>query len=208
MADGNAVASRDPFDTYVEKVEAPDPYTLVVTFTEPYAPWQTRIFSNVNATQAIPKHVLQPVFDKEGTIDNAEWNRNPTVGVGAFPVRRVAIGQSPHLCRQPQLSPGRPQDGPGLYQDRARRLRPDSRHQGRRRRRSACSSPTRTCPTCKSWAHWTWLRLSPATKRAGTLTSAPKRRPRAIPRYRTRTCAGPSSWPSIETRSARSCSMV
>jgi ABC-type transport system substrate-binding protein len=31
-----------------------------------------------------PEHVLQPVFDAEGTIDNAEWNKAPTVGVGPF----------------------------------------------------------------------------------------------------------------------------
>jgi peptide/nickel transport system substrate-binding protein len=32
----------------------------------------------------LPKHVLEPVFEAEGTIDTAEWNRNPTVGVGPF----------------------------------------------------------------------------------------------------------------------------
>ncbi len=84
MADKNTVQSREPFDTKVEKVEAKDKYTLVVTFKEPYAPWQAKIFSNVNNTQAIPKHILEPVFKKEGTIDNAEWNRKPTVGVGPF----------------------------------------------------------------------------------------------------------------------------
>ena len=84
MSDKNTVSSRDPFDQFVEKVEAPDKYTLVVTFKEPYAPWQAKIFCNVNSTNALPKHVLEPVFAKEGTIDNADWNRNPTVGVGPF----------------------------------------------------------------------------------------------------------------------------
>lgn len=84
MADKNTVQSRDPFDKYVEKVEAPDKYTLVVTFKSPYAPWYAKIFTNVNGTQALPKHILEPVFKKEGTIDNADWNRNPTVSCGPF----------------------------------------------------------------------------------------------------------------------------
>ena len=54
MSDKNAVISRDPWDTYVDKVEAKDKYTLVVTFKEPYAPWQAKIFSPVNASQPSP----------------------------------------------------------------------------------------------------------------------------------------------------------
>jgi len=84
MSDRNTVQSRDPFDVAVESVEAPDPYTLVVKFYEPYAPWQAKIFSNVNMTNALPKHILEPIFQKDGTLDNADWNRRPTVGVGPF----------------------------------------------------------------------------------------------------------------------------
>ena len=32
----------------------------------------------------MPKHILEPVFESEGTIDAAEWNYNPTVGCGPF----------------------------------------------------------------------------------------------------------------------------
>jgi peptide/nickel transport system substrate-binding protein len=32
----------------------------------------------------IPAHVLKPVFEADGTLDNAEWNRAPTVGCGPF----------------------------------------------------------------------------------------------------------------------------
>jgi len=84
MDDKNTVVSRDPFDVAVEKVEAQDAHTLAVTFKEPYAPWQAKIFSNVDSTNALPKHILEPVFQKDSTLDNAEWNRKPTVGVGPF----------------------------------------------------------------------------------------------------------------------------
>jgi peptide/nickel transport system substrate-binding protein len=79
MADGNAVQSRYPFDTFVESVTALDDYTLQVVMNEPYAGW----YIGLNI-RPLPKHVLEPVFEAEGSIDTAEWNRNPTVGVGPF----------------------------------------------------------------------------------------------------------------------------
>ena len=32
----------------------------------------------------LPKHVLQPVFDADGSLDSADWNQAPTVGCGPF----------------------------------------------------------------------------------------------------------------------------
>jgi len=80
MDDGNAVQTRYPFDTYVESVTALDDHTLQVVMTEPYAAWATGLFKYA----PLPKHILEPIFEAEGTIDNADWNRNPTVGVGPF----------------------------------------------------------------------------------------------------------------------------
>jgi peptide/nickel transport system substrate-binding protein len=62
-------------------VEAPDAQTVVMTFSEPFAPWQATFWKGI-----LPKHVLQPVFDAEGTIDEAEWNREPTVSCGPYVV--------------------------------------------------------------------------------------------------------------------------
>jgi len=86
MSDKNIVQTRYPYEDYVESVEAQDPQTIVVHFKEPFAAWLTNIFSgSPSAGQGVlPKHVLQPVFDAEGTIDNAEWNKAPTVGAGPF----------------------------------------------------------------------------------------------------------------------------
>jgi len=102
MSDKNTVTSRDPFDPYVDKVEAPDKYTLVVTFKEAYSPWQAKIFSNVNSTNALPKHILEPVFKKDGTLDNADWNRKPTVGVGPFLFKELESGS--HLIFEANLN--------------------------------------------------------------------------------------------------------
>jgi len=83
MADGNAVASRSPYDL-MESLETPDERTVVVTFPEPYAPWLSALFSGLTGISIIPAHILQPVFEAEGTIDTAEWNTAPTVGCGPF----------------------------------------------------------------------------------------------------------------------------
>ena len=75
---GNAVASAYPYDQ-VSSMEAPDPLTVIMNFEEPFAPWQATFWKGI-----LPKHVLQPVFEAEGTLDNAEWNLNPTVGCGPY----------------------------------------------------------------------------------------------------------------------------
>lgn len=83
MADGNAVSSRSPFDL-TESLETPDERTVVVTFMEPFAPWLARLFAGQTGAPLLPAHILQPVFDENGTIDTAEWNKAPTVGCGPF----------------------------------------------------------------------------------------------------------------------------
>jgi peptide/nickel transport system substrate-binding protein len=83
MADGNAVSSRSPYDL-IETLDTPDEQTVVVTFTDPYAPWLSSLFAGSAGISIIPAHILQPVFDAEGTIDTAEWNTAPTVGCGPF----------------------------------------------------------------------------------------------------------------------------
>jgi len=83
LADSNAVASRSPYDL-IESLETPDERTVVATFSDPYAPWLSSLFAGSAGISIIPAHVLQPVFDAEGTIDTAEWNKAPTVGCGPF----------------------------------------------------------------------------------------------------------------------------
>ncbi len=91
MSDKNVPQGRYPYEEYVTSVTAPDKTTLVVTFNAPFAAWLTTIFYWV-----LPKHILQPVFEADGTIDNAEWNRNPTVGVGPFVLSEWETGS--HLA--------------------------------------------------------------------------------------------------------------
>lgn len=105
LSDQNIVAGRYPYEDYVESVTAADLHTLVITLKEPFAPWLATIFQS----WVLPKHVLQPVFEAEGTLDNAEWNRAPTVGVGPFVFSEWESGShiifkaNPNWIHPPQL---------------------------------------------------------------------------------------------------------
>ena len=78
MDPGNTVQSTYPYDS-VASVEAPDAQTVVVSFAEPFAPWLATLWHGL-----LPAHVLRPVFETEGTLDEADWNLAPTVGAGPY----------------------------------------------------------------------------------------------------------------------------
>lgn len=74
----NTVQSTYPYDA-IDTIEAPDAQTVVVTFAEPFAPWLAWMWRSI-----LPAHVLRPVFEADGTLDEAAWNLAPTVGNGPF----------------------------------------------------------------------------------------------------------------------------
>jgi peptide/nickel transport system substrate-binding protein len=107
LADGNAVSSRSPYDL-MESLETPDERTVVVTFSEPYAPWQSDLFSGSAGISIIPAHILQPVYDAEGTIDTADWNKAPTVGCGPFVFEEWQSGSFARFVANDNFWRGRP----------------------------------------------------------------------------------------------------
>jgi peptide/nickel transport system substrate-binding protein len=99
MADSNAVNTRIPYDS-IESFETPDEQTVVMTFPEAFAPWVATLFSGSTAGQPlIPEHILRPVFDKDGTLDTAEWNKAPTVGCGPFVFKEWQSGSFARFVR-------------------------------------------------------------------------------------------------------------
>ncbi|MEO8612822.1 MAG: peptide ABC transporter substrate-binding protein [Chloroflexota bacterium] len=94
MNTANTVSSRAPWDTKVKSVEAPDPQTVVITTNEAYAPW----IATLNITP-LPMHILQPIFDKDGNLDTADWNRNPTVGSGPYTLVNWESGSEMNFVR-------------------------------------------------------------------------------------------------------------
>jgi peptide/nickel transport system substrate-binding protein len=79
MNEANTPTSRSPWDTKVASVEAADEATVVITTNEPYAPWQSQF-----VMPPLPAHILRPVFESEGSLDSAAWNREPDVTSGPY----------------------------------------------------------------------------------------------------------------------------
>ena len=96
-APGNIPNTRYPYgvdEGVITSVEAPDERTVVVNFVEPFAPWPAILFTHV-----LPEHVLGPVFEDEGTLDNAAWNRDISVGSGPYVLDEWEIGSFMRFVR-------------------------------------------------------------------------------------------------------------
>ncbi len=98
----NTVGTTYPYDQ-IESIEAPDPQTVVVTFTEPFAPWLAWMWHYI-----LPEHVLRPVFDEAGSLDDAEWNFAPTVGVGPYRFEEWESGSFARFVRNENWHGARP----------------------------------------------------------------------------------------------------
>jgi len=99
MSEANTPLTRSPYDR-IASVEAPDPLTVVVNFDAPYAPW-LRLFSEV-----LPQHVLAPVFEAEGSLDNAEFNRSPSVASGPYVLQEWNSGNFIRFTANPNFAGG------------------------------------------------------------------------------------------------------
>jgi peptide/nickel transport system substrate-binding protein len=86
-AESNTPLSRYPYDEFVTSVEAADAQTVVVNFNAPLASWLATLF-----TYILPKHVLQPVFESDGTLDTADYNRAPSVSSGPYIFEEWEVG--------------------------------------------------------------------------------------------------------------------
>src|SRR5207245_2061051 len=86
----------------VASVEAPDPYTVHVRYTQPYA----------KALQSwgiwmLPKHVLEP-YVREGRLRDAPQNRSNPIGTGAYRFKEWKSGEKVVLVANPDYFEGRP----------------------------------------------------------------------------------------------------
>lgn len=79
LNEANTPTSRNPWEERVASMVAADASTVVITTNEPYAPWVSQF-----AMPPLPAHVLRPVFESDGSLDSAAWNREPTVTSGPY----------------------------------------------------------------------------------------------------------------------------
>ncbi len=102
MDPANTVASTYPYDQ-IASIDTPDEYTVVITFNETFVPWQAALWHGI-----LPEHILGPVYEDEGTIDNADWNSAPTVGCGPFVFAEWESGSFARFTANEKYWLGRP----------------------------------------------------------------------------------------------------
>ncbi|HEX2906398.1 MAG TPA: peptide ABC transporter substrate-binding protein, partial [Phototrophicaceae bacterium] len=102
LSDQNIPLRQDPFDQF-ESVEAPDPLTFVIKFAEPYAPWVGTLNFKV-----LPEHILRPIFEEAGTLDGADFNRQPTVSSGPYVLAEYSAGNYMRFTANPNFVLGVP----------------------------------------------------------------------------------------------------
>lgn len=100
LSDSNAVGTRNPYDRAT--VTAPDALTVVTQFDEPYAPW-LGLWNTL-----LPEHVLRPVYEADGSIDTAEFNRAPSVANGPYIFDTWESGQFIRWQANPNYVLGQP----------------------------------------------------------------------------------------------------
>ncbi len=103
MDSANTVYSQYPYDTYVESLTAVDEKTVEIKLSGVYADWATSFFTGIS--RVLPKHILEPVYQKDGTLDNAAWNRLPDVVNGPYLVTEFEPGS--HMIFVRWLTPPR-----------------------------------------------------------------------------------------------------
>jgi peptide/nickel transport system substrate-binding protein len=74
----NTVATTYPYDK-IQSIDTPDDHTVVMHFADPFAPWLAKLWQGI-----LPSHILQPIFDKNGTLDHATWPIDPSVSLGPY----------------------------------------------------------------------------------------------------------------------------
>jgi peptide/nickel transport system substrate-binding protein len=102
QSESNTPLSRGVYEDMIE-VSAPDERTVVVRFENPFSAWLS-LFGAV-----LPEHVFRPVFEEEGTLDNAELNRAPAVSSGPYLFEEWNVGNFMRFSSNPNYVLGQPQ---------------------------------------------------------------------------------------------------
>jgi peptide/nickel transport system substrate-binding protein len=91
----------------VEAIEAPDPYTVTVRWTQPFIEADT-MFSNRRGLP-MPRHVLERNYleDKDNFLNIGYWN-NDFIGAGPYKLREFSIGSGVVLDANDSYALGRP----------------------------------------------------------------------------------------------------
>lgn len=101
MNPANNTATRDGYDR-ISAISAPDPYTVVVKFREPYAPG-IYLFRDLNQGAILPAHLLGNLKN----INAVPFNQKP-IGTGPFILKEWNHGSEIVLDANPHYFGGKP----------------------------------------------------------------------------------------------------
>lgn len=101
----NTMTGVSTWQTFVDSVTA-DGSTVTITFTDVYPDWFI-----IAQFALLPKHILQPVFEANGTIDGAAWNTDPEVSFGPYSFVSWERGVLSRFAANPNWHLGTPKIG-------------------------------------------------------------------------------------------------
>lgn len=90
----------------LEKVEKVDDLTVKLTFNAAQ-PYPENIGGPTNFF-LLPSKVLKPVYDKDKTLEKADWNLNPKVFSGPYTMKEWKRGESMTFTANPNYAGGKP----------------------------------------------------------------------------------------------------
>lgn len=89
---------RGSYPDVVESFEVVDDYTFVLTYNSPFPDYLTQS----TASCVWPEHILRPVLEADGTLDNAPfWQGQGTVGYGPYVISEWRVGESMTFTANP-----------------------------------------------------------------------------------------------------------
>jgi peptide/nickel transport system substrate-binding protein len=104
MNPNNNVVSRHGYD-YIDSIDTPDPYTVVVHLKTPFSPFVNTFFAESDQPYMVaPAHVLS----KYANLNQVPFNSNPTVTDGPFKFVEWAHGDHITLARNDDFFLGKP----------------------------------------------------------------------------------------------------
>jgi peptide/nickel transport system substrate-binding protein len=104
MNPNNNVVSRHGYD-YIDSIDTPDPYTVVVHLKTPFSPFVNTFFAESDQPYMVaPAHVLS----KYPNLNQVPFNSNPTVTDGPFKFVQWAHGDHITVARNDDFFLGKP----------------------------------------------------------------------------------------------------
>jgi peptide/nickel transport system substrate-binding protein len=89
----NTVNSTYPYDV-IKSVKAVNTTTVVMKFDKPFVAWAGSLGQEI-----LPEHILRPIFEADGTLDEASWNLAPEVGCGPYVFKEWESGSYAHFVK-------------------------------------------------------------------------------------------------------------